>query len=294
MTLPPQAAVRHRPDRQELPQRDHPRQLHLPHPRVRADGDGVLRRAGHRRGVAPVLDRRAHAVVRRPRHRRRTTCATTSTRRRSSPTTPSGPSTSSTASASRARSGASSRASPTAPTSTSRRTAKHSRSGPVLLRPGHQRALHAVRHRAGGRALAQPHGVPRRRLRRGRGAQHQGRRRQAHRAPARPAARAGQGRGAAAVAQRRPHRPRPGPSPPSCARWNVDFDDAGAIGRRYRRQDEIGTPYCLTVDFDTLEDDAVTIRERDSMRQERVGSARCRGGSRSASSGVERLPAQCP
>jgi len=53
--------------------------------------------------------------------------------------------------------------------------------------------------------------------------------------------------------------------------WNVDFDDAGAIGRRYRRQDEIGTPYCLTVDFDTLTDQAVTIRERDSMAQERIG-----------------------
>jgi glycyl-tRNA synthetase len=52
--------------------------------------------------------------------------------------------------------------------------------------------------------------------------------------------------------------------------WNVDFDDAGAIGRRYRRQDEIGTPFCITVDFDTLEDDAVTIRERDSMSQERI------------------------
>ena len=52
--------------------------------------------------------------------------------------------------------------------------------------------------------------------------------------------------------------------------WNVDFDDAGAIGRRYRRQDEIGTPYCITVDFDTLTDQAVTIRERDSMQQERV------------------------
>jgi glycyl-tRNA synthetase len=52
--------------------------------------------------------------------------------------------------------------------------------------------------------------------------------------------------------------------------WLVDFDDAGAIGRRYRRQDEIGTPYCITVDFDTLEDDAVTIRERDTMSQERV------------------------
>lgn len=53
-------------------------------------------------------------------------------------------------------------------------------------------------------------------------------------------------------------------------RWNVDFDDAGAIGRRYRRQDEIGTPFCITVDFDSLEDNAVTIRERDSMAQERI------------------------
>jgi len=52
--------------------------------------------------------------------------------------------------------------------------------------------------------------------------------------------------------------------------WNVDFDDAGAIGRRYRRQDEIGTPFCVTVDFDTLEDQAVTVRERDTMAQERV------------------------
>jgi glycyl-tRNA synthetase len=53
-------------------------------------------------------------------------------------------------------------------------------------------------------------------------------------------------------------------------RWNVDFDDAGAIGRRYRRQDEIGTPFAITVDFDTLEDQAVTIRERDTMAQQRV------------------------
>ncbi|HEX4255733.1 MAG TPA: His/Gly/Thr/Pro-type tRNA ligase C-terminal domain-containing protein, partial [Streptosporangiaceae bacterium] len=53
-------------------------------------------------------------------------------------------------------------------------------------------------------------------------------------------------------------------------RWNTDFDDASAIGRRYRRQDEIGTPYCVTVDFDTLDDQAVTVRERDSMKQERI------------------------
>ena len=52
--------------------------------------------------------------------------------------------------------------------------------------------------------------------------------------------------------------------------WNVDFDDAGAVGRRYRRQDEIGTPYCITVDFDTLEDNAVTVRDRDTMEQVRL------------------------
>ena len=54
-------------------------------------------------------------------------------------------------------------------------------------------------------------------------------------------------------------------------RWNTDFDDAQAIGRRYRRQDEIGTPFCVTVDFDTLDDQAVTVRERDTMAQERIG-----------------------
>ncbi len=52
--------------------------------------------------------------------------------------------------------------------------------------------------------------------------------------------------------------------------WNVEFDDSGAIGRRYRRQDEIGTPYCVTVDFETLDDQAVTVRERDTMSQERI------------------------
>jgi glycyl-tRNA synthetase len=59
--------------------------------------------------------------------------------------------------------------------------------------------------------------------------------------------------------------------------WNVEFDDAGAIGRRYRRQDEIGTPFCITVDFDTLDDQAVTIRERDSMSQERIALDKVEG-----------------
>jgi glycyl-tRNA synthetase len=58
--------------------------------------------------------------------------------------------------------------------------------------------------------------------------------------------------------------------------WNVEFDDAGAIGRRYRRQDEIGTPFCITVDFDTLDDQAVTIRDRDSMQQERIALTQVR------------------
>jgi glycyl-tRNA synthetase len=52
--------------------------------------------------------------------------------------------------------------------------------------------------------------------------------------------------------------------------WNIDFDDSGAIGRRYRRQDEIGTPFCITVDFDSLDDNAVTVRDRDTMKQDRL------------------------
>lgn len=51
---------------------------------------------------------------------------------------------------------------------------------------------------------------------------------------------------------------------------NIDFDDAGSIGKRYRRQDEIGTPWCITYDFETLEDGCVTIRNRDTMEQERI------------------------
>ena len=50
----------------------------------------------------------------------------------------------------------------------------------------------------------------------------------------------------------------------------IDYDDAGSIGKRYRRQDEIGTPYCITIDFDTLEDNQVTVRDRDTMEQIRI------------------------
>ncbi len=54
---------------------------------------------------------------------------------------------------------------------------------------------------------------------------------------------------------------------PTCA---CEFDDAGSIGKRYRRQDAIGTPFCVTVDFETAEDQCVTVRDRDTMKQERV------------------------
>ncbi len=53
-------------------------------------------------------------------------------------------------------------------------------------------------------------------------------------------------------------------------KFNIDYDETGSIGKRYRREDEIGTPYCITVDFDTLEDHAVTVRDRDTMEQIRL------------------------
>ncbi len=56
--------------------------------------------------------------------------------------------------------------------------------------------------------------------------------------------------------------------------WNCEYDEWGAIGKRYRRQDELGTPFCITVDFDTLEDNTVTLRDRDTMKQERVAVAK--------------------
>ncbi len=53
-------------------------------------------------------------------------------------------------------------------------------------------------------------------------------------------------------------------------KFSATYDESASIGQRYRRQDEIGTPYCVTVDFETLEDNCVTVRERDSMQQERI------------------------
>ncbi len=67
--------------------------------------------------------------------------------------------------------------------------------------------------------------------------------------------------------------------------FQIDVDESGSIGRRYRRQDEVGTPYCVTVDFDTIDDRAVTVRDRDSMDQDRIPIDRLVGHLR------ERLPA---
>jgi glycyl-tRNA synthetase len=53
-------------------------------------------------------------------------------------------------------------------------------------------------------------------------------------------------------------------------RWMIDYDEVSSIGRRYRREDEIGTPFCITFDFDSLEDKKVTVRDRDTMAQDRV------------------------
>jgi glycyl-tRNA synthetase len=61
------------------------------------------------------------------------------------------------------------------------------------------------------------------------------------------------------------------------ASFFVEYDNSGSIGKRYRRQDEIGTPYCITIDYETLEDDTVTIRERDTMKQVRVPIAEIKG-----------------
>ncbi|RZN37548.1 MAG: glycine--tRNA ligase, partial [Methanophagales archaeon ANME-1-THS] len=58
------------------------------------------------------------------------------------------------------------------------------------------------------------------------------------------------------------------------ASFFIEYDDAGSIGRRYRRQDEVGTPYCITIDYQTLEDDTVTVRERDAMTQVRIPIAK--------------------
>ena len=136
-----------------------------------------------------------------------------------------------------------------------------------VRRPGGRRAVRPVRDRARGLDRADLRRDARRRLRRG-----GGRRARAHGAPAAPGDRAGEGgRPAADREGRRDGREGARRCTRSCARSHVvEYDEGGAIGRRYRRQDEIGTPFAFTVDEQTLEDDTVTIRDRDSLAQERL------------------------
>jgi glycyl-tRNA synthetase len=133
-----------------------------------------------------------------------------------------------------------------------------------------ERALPPLRDRARGRRHPRHPRVPLRRLPRRGGTGRQGRDAVADGAQARPAPVALQGGGAAAVEE--------GHLTPTArevfdlvkVRWMCEYDETQSIGRRYRRQDEIGTPFCVTVDFDTLDDRAVTVRNRDTMAQDRV------------------------
>ena len=263
--------VRHRADRQVVPQRDHPGQLHLPHPRVRADGDGVLRQAGHRRGVARVLDRHPAGLVHRPRACARRTCGSTTTRQTSGRTTPS---------------------------ATVDIEYRYEFAGSewgelegIANRTDYDLSTHA---KASGQDMSYldqdsgerfvPYviepaaGVDRSMLM------------FLLDAYAEDEAPDAKGKLEKRTVLRIDHRLAPvkvavlplsrnadlSPKARDLAarlrkRWSTDFDDASAIGRRYRRQDEIGTPFCVTVDFDTLTDQAVTVRARDSMQQDRVG-----------------------
>jgi glycyl-tRNA synthetase len=204
-----------------------------------------------------------------------TTCGCSSIPPRSSRTTPSGPSTSSTASVRRLRVGRA--RGHREPHRLRPHHAQHAlRHGPVVLRPDHGGALDAVRHRAGGRREPLDDGLPDRRLHEDEAPNSKGgvdkrtvlrldpgwrrSRSPCCRCPATPTSHPGQGA-----------RERPAPAVERRLRRRR------AIGRRYRRQDEVGTPYCVTVDFDTLDDDAVTVRERDTMAQQRIALDQVRG-----------------
>ncbi len=205
--LAQETAVRDRADRQVLPQRDHAGQLHLPHARVRADGDGVLRAAARRAEMVRALAGRARALVRRARHPPRPPPAQGPRRRRALPLL---------VRHLRRRIPVSHRLVGARGHRQPRRLRPHParrilRREARVLRPGLRRALRPVCDRACGRRRPRPARVPRRRLRRGsRRARGHRRGREAHGAPAAPAARARQGRRPAAREQGRAARARQG------------------------------------------------------------------------------------
>ena len=263
-----EAAVRHRADRQVVPQRDHARQLHLPHARVRADGDGVLRAARRQPDAGTSTGARSGTAG-------TSTSGSPRTMLRLRPHDPDELSHYSIGTsdveflypwgwgelegiANRTDYDLTQHAEvlgqgPHA-TSTRRTTERYV---PYVIEPaaGADRATLAFLLAAYDEEEAPDDEGGR----------------EAHGAAPRPAARADQGRGAAAVARTRSSCRSPTRSPTTLRpHFMIDVDNAGSIGRRYRRQDEVGTPLCVTVDFDTLDDHAVTVRDRDTMAQDRV------------------------
>ena len=264
-----QAAVRHRADRQGVPQRDHARELHLPHPRVRADGDGVLRPARGGPGVVPLLGRRSALAW-----HRRYGLRESHLRVRAHDAEELSHYSSATSDIEYLFPIGWSELEGIAHRGDFDLTAHTQASGTKLeWVDGDERYTPACR-RAGARRQPLDARVHGRRVRRGgRG------RARAHGAPPPPRARAGQGRGAPARfhGTRTWSRRRASLYEELRRAVVAEYDDSGQIGRRYRRQDEIGTPYALTIDEQTLEDDTVTIRDRDSLAQERIPICGARG-----------------
>ena len=245
------AAVRHRPDRQVVPQRDHARQLRVPHPRVRADGDGVLRPARRERAVVRVLVPASGCTgtstsACRPRScacgpTTPTSCRTTRRARATSSSCSRGAGTSSRASptaatttcastpSTRARSSSTSTRRPTSatcPTSSSPPRARRARRWPSSWRPTTRRRWREGEGQGEVRTVLRLHP-----------------RIAPYKVAVLPLSKKAELQGPASevLAALQPH-------------WMCDYDETQAIGRRYRRQDELGTPFCVTVDFDTLDD----------------------------------------
>ena len=256
-------AVRHRAGRQVVPQRDHAGQLPLPHARVRADGDGVLRAARRRptSGSATGSSERADWYLRygiEPDNIRVRAHDASELSHYSSGTSdleylyPIGWA---------ELEGIANRG--------DYDLKQHTEFSGVEARGrrARRRALRAARDRARRRRRPRVPGLPVRRLRRGGGRRARARRCCACIPRSRPSRRRSC-RCSATTPRRASAPPR---SPPSCApHFQVELDTSGAIGRRYRRQDEIGTPWAITIDHESLEDDAVTVRDRDSLEQVRV------------------------
>ena len=247
-----------------VPERDQPGQLRLPDARVRADGDAVLRPAGRSRGrglrgVAAAAAR----LVRALRRRRPPGCASASTPPTSWPTTRRRRSTSSTASRSAGRS---SRASTTAATSTSSRHAEASGENLEYFDPAtEEHFIPWIVETAGGADRAAfTFLIDAYREEEVRGETRVVLGLHPELAPYKVAV--------LPLLKKRPE------IVEICRKLRADlakdmlavYDDTAAIGKLYRRQDEIGTPWCITVDVDSLEDGAVTVRDRDAMTQERV------------------------